>query len=198
MQNAVVLWTGGKDCCLALHLAQDDHQINIVALVTFVPSGNVEFRAHPQSEIREQAKRLGLDIHFMIINEPYKGSYIEALKGIKRDLGANILITGDIDLIEGHPNWMEECCQGLDIVVHRPLWQKSREWILEEIIRRGIQARISFINHPSIPKSWLNRVIDDEFLKEMKAHSLSTGIDLAGENGEYHTMVIKAPEFDRN
>jgi diphthine-ammonia ligase len=197
MENAVVLWTGGKDSCLALHLVRDnlERHINIVALATFVPPGNVEFRAHPQTEMRNQAKKLGLDIHFIEIHEPYRESYVEALKGMKRDFGASIVITGDIDLVKGHPNWMEECCQGLDIEVHRPLWQRSREWIMEELLARNIQARISFINHPSIPVEWLNRIIDRQFLSELKALSASSGIDLTGENGEYHTMVVAAPAF---
>lgn len=64
MQNAVVLWTGRKDSCLALHLAQESN-LNIVALVTFVPARNVEFVAHPQSRMREQAQGMGINMHFI-------------------------------------------------------------------------------------------------------------------------------------
>ncbi len=51
MKNAVVLWTGGKDSCLALHLSK--YKYHIKALATFVPAGEGEFRAHPQSEMRD-------------------------------------------------------------------------------------------------------------------------------------------------
>lgn len=195
MKNAVVLWTGGKDCCLALHLAREEH-FNINALVTFVPATNVEFRAHPQSEIREQARCMGLDIHFVKINEPYKQSYVEALTWVKASLGASIVITGDIDQVGGFPNWIEECSVGLDIEVIRPLWKRPREWIMNEIINRKIQAKITFLNHPSLPREWLHRIIDDQLLKEMKTISSDTEFDLAGENGEYHSMVVSAPVFE--
>lgn len=188
MQNAVVLWTGGKDSCLALHLAREQ-QLNILALITFVPPSEIEFRAHPQSEIREQASRAGIDIHFIKIAEPYKKSYVEALKWIRDALGVSVVVTGDIDQVAGFPNWIEQCCVGLEIEVYRPLWQKPREWIMNELLARKIEARITLINHPSLPLEWLNRVIDETLLTEMRAVAASSGIDLAGENGEYHTMV---------
>lgn len=194
MKNAVVLWTGGKDSCLALHLALEK-KINILALVTFVPQGNREFRAHPQSEIKFQAGRMGLDVYFKEIKEPYKSSYINALKWIKEDLDASIVISGDIDLVGGLPNWIEECCDGLEIDVFQPLWQKSREWVMGELLAREIKAKITWLNHPLLPREWLNRIIDKKLLTEMKSVSSSIGFDLTGENGEYHTMVISAPAF---
>ena len=45
--RAIVLWTGGKDCNLALYEAREAG-LEIVALLTFVPP-QVEFRAHPVS-----------------------------------------------------------------------------------------------------------------------------------------------------
>lgn len=192
MQSAVVLWTGGKDCCLALHLALESN-FSIIALVTFVPSGNTEFQAHPQSEMRKQAIKLGLIIQFIEINEPYKASYIDALKWIQQSLGASVVITGDIDLIDGLPNWIEECCLEAGNIVYRPLWKKPREWIMDEIVLRKIRAKITFLNHSSLPKEWLNQIIEEPFLTEMKNVIAPIGIDLAGENGEYHTMVVDAP-----
>jgi diphthine-ammonia ligase len=192
MKTAVVLWTGGKDSCLALHLASEEN-FKILALVTFVPEGNTEFQAHPQSKMLRQAERLGLKIHFVEIREPYRPSYVEALKWIKNSMGAATVVTGDIDLVQGQPNWIVDCCGGLGLEVHRPLWKKDRAWIMQELLSRKIQVRISYINHPAIPSTWLNRLIDEGLLKELQSLASSSGIDLAGENGEYHTMVVDGP-----
>jgi uncharacterized protein (TIGR00290 family) len=194
MKKAVVLWTGGKDSCLALHLAREGG-FEIFALVTFVPEGGAEFLAHPQAEMREQAEKLGLAIHFLEIGTSYKESYVDGLKWIKESLGAGTVVTGDIDLVDGFPNWIEECCEGTGLAVFRPLWLKSREWVLREVLDLGMKVRISFLNHPALPRRWLNRIIDEPLFLEMKAVSASCGIDLAGENGEYHTMVVDAPAF---
>ncbi|MCM2279601.1 MAG: hypothetical protein NDJ89_16120 [Oligoflexia bacterium] len=189
MKNAVVLWTGGKDSCLALHLALE-HRFRIQALATFVPPGNPEFKAHPQSQMKAQAKRLGYPLHFLEIREPFRESYIEALGWIKSSLAADTVITGDIDRVAGFPNWIEECCVDLGLSVHKPLWGLPRLTVLRELLARGIQAKITHLNHPALPDSWLGRVIDENLLNEMVALCADTGTDLAGENGEYHTMVI--------
>jgi diphthine-ammonia ligase len=192
MKNAVVLWTGGKDSCLALHIAQEQNY-NIVGLVTFVPVGNPLFQAHPQPEMEKQAARLGLHVHFLEVREPYKESYIEQLKWIKTTLNATTAVTGDIDYVGGCSNWIVDCCEKAELEVLRPLWQQDREWVMEQLLTRGIQARISFISHSAIPSDWNGRLIDRQLLSEMKVLCKNCGIDLAGENGEYHTMVTGAP-----
>jgi diphthine-ammonia ligase len=192
MKNAVVLWTGGKDSCLALHIAQEQN-LSIVGLVTFVPVGNPLFRAHPQPEMEQQAKRLGLKVHFLEVREPYKESYIDKLKWVKSELGAATAVTGDIDYVGGCANWIVECCEQAELEVFRPLWQREREWVMEQLLARKIQARISFVSHSAIPPEWNGRLIDSKLLQELRAICKTNGIDLAGENGEYHTMVMAAP-----
>ena len=188
-QSVVVLWTGGKDSCLALYRCKEmGHEIK--ALATFVPENLSEFKAHPREIMLKQAEQLGLPIHFIQIEAPYKESYIEALKWIKDKLSASAVATGDIDLVAGLPNWIQECCEEAGLDCLRPLWRKSRGILMDEILRRKIRAKITWINHPSIPSHWINQEIDEALLKEMKELSRMTGIDLAGENGEYHTMVI--------
>jgi diphthamide synthase (EF-2-diphthine--ammonia ligase) len=108
---------------------------------------------------------------------------------IKEQLRAEAIVTGDIDFVNGLPNWIEECCQKIGLAAHKPLWGKDRLWVMEEILSRGICARISWINHPGIPESWLHREINWSFLEGMKALAAKLGFDLTGENGEYHTMV---------
>ena len=65
---------------------------------------------------------------------------------------------------------------------------------MEEVLSRGIVIQISYINHPAIPHAWIGRVLDRTLLAELTTISKETGIDLAGENGEYHTMTVKFPE----
>lgn len=61
---------------------------------------------------------------------------------------------------------------------------------MSELLRRGMQIKISWINHPKIPQHWLGKIIDQNFIDELKTLNKDTPIDLSGENGEYHTMVI--------
>jgi diphthamide synthase (EF-2-diphthine--ammonia ligase) len=41
--------------------------------------------------------------------------------------------------------------------------------------------------------NWLGKKIDVEFVEKMEQR----GIDVCGENGEYHTLVVDGPIFDK-
>jgi diphthine-ammonia ligase len=45
--------------------------------------------------------------------------------------------------------------------------------------------------------SWLGRELDKQCLKDLKVLSDKFGIDVCGEKGEYHTMIIDAPIFKK-
>src|SRR5690242_20301545 len=106
MQNAAVLWTGGKDCSLALHEARRDGY-GIQCLVTFAPL-NPNFLAHPPAFMKMQAEALGLPHHIISISEPFEKSYETALCQLREKMGITTVITGDIAEVGGSPNWIRE------------------------------------------------------------------------------------------
>jgi len=191
---AAVLWTGGKDSCLALHRAVNQG-VSITCLATFVPTDGHDFKAHPRQLIEKQARALELPHFFLDVKEPYEEGYAEGLTFLRDRGRVGAVVTGDIDIVAGHPNWIVERCTGLNIEVIRPLWKESRISLMKELLSRRIEAKITWINHPEIPQSWKGRIIDEQLLDELVALSERAGIDLCGENGEYHTMVVRAPMF---
>lgn len=188
MDRVAVLWTGGKDSALAYWRVREAG-FSVVALVTFVPEGEVEFQAHPQWEIKEQAKCLGIPLYFCKISEPYRDSYISQLSNLREELQISAVVTGDIDFVSGERSWIVECCEEARLNVLRPLWQEPRNSLLADFVRRKAKARVTWISHPAIPKEWIGRSVDENFVRDMTALCVKTGIDLSGENGEYHTMM---------
>src|SRR3989304_8470090 len=105
--NAAVLWTGGKDCSLALYEAKSlGHEVG--SLVTFIPR-EPKFLAHPISFMKYQAEALKLPHYTMEINEPFKESYENAIHSLRERFGIDTLITGDISEVDGNPNWIRGC-----------------------------------------------------------------------------------------
>ncbi|MBX9768294.1 MAG: hypothetical protein K2X47_13555 [Bdellovibrionales bacterium] len=188
MDRVAVLWTGGKDSALAYWRVRESG-LSVVALITFVPESEVEFQAHPQSEMREQAKCLGIPLYFCKVSEPYRDSYVSQLLKLKEKLQISGVVTGDIDFVSGEPSWIVACCEDARLNVLRPLWQEARNSLLADFVRRKARARVTWINHPAIPKEWIGRSVDANFVRDMNALCAKTGIDLSGENGEYHTMT---------
>ena len=72
-----------------------------------------------------------------------------------------------------------------------PLWHKDREENVYELIELGYKCVIKSINNTLLPKSILGKFIDSYAIDEMK----KCGIDICGENGEYHTLVVDGPIF---
>ncbi len=194
-KKAFVSWTGGKDSSLALFLAKQ-LGYEIIGLATFVPESS-KFRAHPLHVIEKQMESLNLPWRKLTVKEPYKQSYEEALQKLKDEYGIEYLITGDIDLIDNHPdNYMKNRCDAVGLNVFNPLWQKSREDIWYLLLANNFKVMLTLAKKESLSKDWIGSTITSEKLKELSELSITQGIDLTGENGEFHTIVIDSPDFE--
>jgi len=142
-----------------------------------------------------QADALKLPHVLLPVSEPYEKSYEDQLKQLQDNYEIEVLISGDIDEVAGHASWIVDRSRLLNLKVIRPLWKCSREQLAQEILARNIRAKITWINHPAIPSRLKGRILDQNLIDELKEIANHTGIDLCGENGEYHTIVISAPIF---
>jgi len=100
------------------------------------------------------------------------------------------MVFGDIYLDE-HKEWVEKVCADLGIEAVEPLWGKSTESILTGFIDAGFEAVIVSAKAELIDEEWVGRGVDRDFMDYLK----SKNIELCGENGEYHTLVVSGPLF---
>ena len=195
-QHAAMLWTGGKDSALALHEAHDNgYPIN--CLVTFAPP-QADFLAHPLDVIKLQAQALALPHHVLVVEPPFEQSYESGLRKLKQTFGIDCVITGDIAEVAGNPNWISERSHPVGLTVYTPLWGRDRGVLLRQLLDKGIKARISCVNTHWLTFDWVGRILDDAAMAELLSISKQNGLDLCGENGEYHTMVVDGPMFQQS
>ena len=194
-KKATVLWTGGKECSLALYKAKQ-LGYEIVNLVTFVPSGT-KFQAHPIDFMKYQAESLGLPHYTVFIIEPFKESYEKAIHLLRKEHGIDTVITGDIAEVDGYPNWIRECSKysGMDVLT--PLWGWDRLSIIKELLLHEFKVIFSCVKRPWFTGDWLGKEIDDKTLKQLQIMSAENGLDICGEQGEYHTLVMDGPLFKK-
>jgi uncharacterized protein (TIGR00290 family) len=193
--RAAILWTGGKDCALAMDEAQRRGQ-PVSALVTFAPRA-ATFRAHPLEIMRRQGLAAGLPHLILEVQEPYDQGYRAAIERLRDREGIDTLITGDIDRVAGLPNWVAQCCEGTGVAVRMPLWQRPREQLLDLLLRRGFTAIFSCVKRPWFTPDWLGRPLDAAAMEDLRTLRAATGLDLCGEQGEYHTIVTAGPILGR-
>ena len=161
---AVVLWTGGKDSALALHLARQSIR-PVRELVTFVPRTGT-FLAHPLPLMSAQAAALGLPHRLMTVEEPLAESYDRAIRWLQGQ-GVSALVTGDIDTVEGYPSWINERASSAGVEVVRPLWKRNRSELLGEMYRVGLRAVITAVRTPPVEIDWLGRLLDPRAIEDL-------------------------------
>ncbi len=188
--KSVVLWTGGKDCVLAMKKALD-LGFEVVELVTFIPK-DPDFKAHPLHVIQKQAESIGLPHQLVEIGKPFNKSYELAIQSLI-DRGIECLITGDIDLVLGYPNWIDERCENLKINVFKPLWKQNRMDILNDLLAFGFDLIFSAVKCDIFDPSWIGRKINHDAIADLNLLSC----DLCGENGEYHSIVVDCSLFSK-
>jgi diphthine-ammonia ligase len=190
-----VLWTGGKDSCLALYEATLQGY-RVERLITFVPTQG-QFRAHPLEVMQLQAQALGLPHHTLEIREPYKAAYQEAIATLRERWAIGTLVTGDMAEVDGHPNWIAECCAGSETNVLTPLWGSDRMELLNRFVSHGFKAVFSCVKTAWLSPEWVGRALDAEAMAELSTLAEDSGLDICGEQGEYHTLVLDGPLFQK-
>jgi diphthine-ammonia ligase len=197
--RAVVSFTGGKDCHLALCRAYEREDLDIVGLVCFNPPGDVTFKAHPVTIQRLQAECLNLplimcEVNAALCNNDYRHAYAVALLQLRETHHIEMIVTGDMDLVGSMTtNFMTDVCQLTDptIKCYLPLWKMNRQVALNEMLNKyKFQIQMSCVKSPHFDQSWIGRTLTAECVEKMKGFS---GLDLCGENGEYHTVVLDVP-----
>lgn len=192
-KKAAVLWTGGKDCNLALYEAKKAGY-DIVALITFA-MGDARFLAHPIHFMKQQALALNLPHVAILVQEPYKESYEAAIAEIRQLYDIDTLVTGDIAEVHGNTNWITERSKPSGMNVYLPLWQMDRECIIQKLIDLNFKTIFSCVKEPWFGKEWLGKEVSTEILEQLKKIHQLKGLDICGEQGEYHTLVLDGPEY---
>lgn len=186
-------WSGGKDSCLAFyHALQAGGEPR--CLFTMLSEAGERSRAHalPLRILEQQAESLGIPLVSGVASwEGYEKVFIDQLRRFKKE-GIEFGVFGDIDL-EEHRQWQEKVCSVVGMGAYLPLWGRPRREIVAELVDSGFQAMIVTVDEQKMERKYLGRVIDRPLMDELEKR----GIDIAGENGEYHTLITDGPLFKK-
>jgi len=189
----IASWSGGKDSCFACYEAMRQGY-SVSHLVNFISEEfqRVSFHGTEAKLIQLQSQAVGIPLlQKETTRDGYEEEFEEAVESLKPN-GVKGMIFGDIYLQE-HKDWVERVCGNLGIEAVEPLWGKNPEEILSGFIDVGFEAVIVSAQSKLIDESWIGHIVDRNFVAYLKDRN----IDLCGENGEYHTLVVNGPIFKR-
>jgi uncharacterized protein (TIGR00290 family) len=183
-------FSGGKDSCLALWRAMKQGYDVRTLLVMFEETGeHSSSHAIPLVLIQAQAQALGLRLVVRNASwKTYESVFIETLHELRAS-GHEIAVFGDIDL-QPHRDWEEKVCAAADMKAVLPLWQQDRRQLAREVIDAGFRARVVCTDSRFLSDEFCGRDYDAQFIAD-----LPEGVDVCGENGEFHTFVFDGPCF---
>jgi diphthine-ammonia ligase len=187
----IVSWSGGKDSCLACY-ETIRQGLQVSHLVNFISREyqRVNFHGTESRLIQLQSYSLRISLVQQETSwDDYEPAFKEAVRSIIPE-GVEGMVFGDIYL-EEHKQWVERVCGELGIKALEPLWGKSAEEILTTFINSGFEAVVVSAQADLIGPEWIGELVSPAFMDYLK----SRNIDLCGENGEYHTLVIGGPIF---
>ena len=138
----VVSYSCGKDSTLSLYrMIKAGH--TPVALLVTVDKKVLRswFHGIPDKLLKDVSKSLDIPLVLVASNgkENYGETFVEALKKIKEEMGAEACVFGDIDLM-AHRTWCEDKCEKAGLEAIFPLWEEDREALTYEFIAAGSDA----------------------------------------------------------
>jgi diphthine-ammonia ligase len=197
MSNVAVSWTGGKDSSLTLY-ETEKLGCKISCLVTFVPRRD-KILAHPLNFIKLQSQALDIPHYAVPVEEPFDRSYENAIASLKEQHGVDALATGDIAEVAGHdPNWIVVRAMHCGIDVVRPLWNQDRLELLSRLLALRFRIIFSCVKSPWFTDDWLGLELSPSLVEQLGELSARTGLDICGEQGEYHTLTLDGPNFKKS
>jgi ABC transporter with metal-binding/Fe-S-binding domain ATP-binding protein len=151
------------------------------------------------SKVEKQAITMGVPI----IIQKTKGVKEEELKDLecaikksKDQFGIEAVVTGAVESAY-QASRVQKICDYLNLDCFNPLWQKDQFELLKDIINNKFEVIITGVFAYPLDKSWLGRIIEEEFLKDIKELNKMYKINPAGEGGEFETYVLSCPLFSK-
>lgn len=197
--NVGILFSGGKDSCLAFDRVAKEHKV--VCLISVISSNKESYMFHtPNIHVTElQAEAIGIPL-LQKTTIGMKEDELEDLEGAvaeaKEKFRIEAIATGAIESVY-QSSRIKKICDELDLRCINPLWNADQASLLRELLDKKFKVIISGVFAHPLDEKWLGKEIDNKVIDELVAMREKYGISPVGEGGEIETTVLDAPFFKK-
>jgi len=208
------LYSGGKDSNLALYIMQRQNY-EISCLVSIIPANpdSYMFQQPNINFLKLQAEALDIPL----VSRNTEGEKEKELKDLKIALEIAKKKYGITGVVSGalYSNYQREriqnICNQLNLRMFSPLWHKKQDQELFELVDNKFEFVMCKIAGYGLTEKWLNKRIQEKEVKDLirlnnklksglgrgYINSKHYGFNIAGEGGEYETLVLSGPTFKK-
>ena len=198
MMKAAILFSGGKDCSLALHKAKEKGY-DIKYLLTINPESFESFMFHKPyiSLLKKQSEMLNLKL-IILKSKSEKEKELDDLKKLIKKVKSEIevIIVGGI-ASNYQSKRIKKICKEFNLKFYAPLWNCENEKIWKELFKQNFKVILTKIACEGLGKEWLGKVITKKNFKDLKKLSEKYNFRIDFEGGEAETAVLYMPEFKK-
>ena len=193
-----VLFSGGKDSCLALHkVLGEGHDVKY--LLNVCPKNSDSFMFHKQDKnlLGAQVERLGIEM----VSVESEGVEEKELDDLRELIGKvagkveGVVVGGIASSYQGKR--VKKICDDLGLEFVAPLWDYEPKKLWAELLSEGFEVAIIKIACDGIGDRWIGRVIDSSGLEELRVLSERFKFRLDFEGGEAETVVLNMPNYSK-
>jgi ABC transporter with metal-binding/Fe-S-binding domain ATP-binding protein len=194
-----VLFSGGKDSTLAVHLASEKD--SVACLITIISKNKESYMFHtPNVDVTGlQADALGLPLVRVETagkKEEELADLEEAIRQAKAQHGIEGVVTGAVESVY-QASRVQRICNSLDLWCFNPLWKHDQKALLETLLAKQFQVIISGVFAYPLNETWLGKQLTPQMIERLVELQAKYGISPSGEGGEIETTVLDAPMFKR-
>lgn len=196
--RCVALLSGGKDSVMAVDVARQ-HGWSVDVALMMRPAEDDAWMFHTPNldVVRGVADRLGMDL-VEVAARPDPKEEVEDLEAaiaqVKESHGIDGIVSGAL-ASEYQRTRIDRIGHKLQIKSFAPLWHKDPATYMEHLTKPGYDIRFSRVAADGIPNDWAGQRLDADKLDAMKA--MRTRPHIAGEGGEFETLVLDAPCYSK-
>jgi len=196
--NLGALISSGKDSLYSMYkMIKQGHKVSCLITVESENKDSFMFHTPTIRLVELQSEALGIPL----ITQITKGKKENELKDLKKAIkkakekyNLDGIITGAL-FSNYQKERIENICSKLSLKVFNPLWHLDQEAEMREIVKDNFEFIMTKVAAEGIDKTWLNKKIDNETINKLVKLNKKTRINIAGEGGEFETLVLDCPLF---
>jgi diphthine-ammonia ligase len=194
--KVAALFSGGKDSSYATFVARH-YAWEVTHLVTVFSESPESYMYHvPAVELtRLAAQSIGIPL-VEVVTPPEPEKELVPLRDTLAMLGVDGIVSGAL-ASEYQRRRLDQICEEIGIKSFAPLWHKSPRELVGEMVDEGFEIMIVGCAAEGLDERWLGRVLDKKALAELDRLHDKYGIHVAGEGGEYESMVLYGPHMKK-
>lgn len=193
-----VLFSSGKDSTYAAHIMKRQNY-ELTCLISIWSENKDSYMYHtPNIKLTElQAEAMGVPL-LVQYTKGEKEAELEdleiALQRARDEYGIEGVVTGALYSTYQRDR-IEKICDKLGLKMFHPLWHIDQEEELRGLLKEGFEVILVSIGAYGLDKSWLGEPLTTERIDRLVKLNTEIGINVAGEGGEFESLVLDCPLF---